>query len=83
MDVEAAQQLSQSMASNADSINQAAASLTSQLHSVQWIGADGDTFRNDWDGTYHPQLNNIVTALQDRSTHVSQEAQQQLDASGS
>jgi uncharacterized protein YukE len=83
MDVEAGQQLSRSMAQNADNINQAAAALTSELHSVQWIGADGDTFRNDWDGTYHPQLNNIVAALQDRSSHVAKEAQQQLDASGS
>ena len=82
MDVEAAQQFSRSLSLYADQISQAVSALSSELVSVQWVGSDGDRFRSDWDGSYRPQLSSIVSALQDRASHLALEAQAQLEASG-
>lgn len=82
MDIEQVLQLATSMQNNAEQISQATSQLTGQIDSTQWMGQDQSTFRSDWDSTYRPQLNNVVQALQDRCSHLKQEAAQQQQASG-
>jgi uncharacterized protein YukE len=82
MDIDQVEQLANSMQQNAEAINTATATLTSQIDSTQWTGQDQSTFRSDWDSTYSVQLRNVVNALNDRYTHLRSEAEQQRQASG-
>jgi len=82
MDIEQVEQLAASMTQHGQQIDDAARVLTTQIDGTHWLGQDNQTFRQDWDSIYRVQLNNIVQALNERSTHLKQEAQQQQQASG-
>jgi uncharacterized protein YukE len=83
MDVDAVEQLARAVQQTADTIDQTARQLTSQLNSATWIGSDGQRFRDEWQGTDLPGLTSIVNRLRDDATRLTAEAQSQRDASAS
>ncbi|MGI5242977.1 hypothetical protein [Dactylosporangium sp. CA-139066] len=83
MDVSAVRTLANQLSAKADEIETIAGSLSSQLDGTQWLGADADSFRGDWQNTHRTQLQNVAGALRDASTRASQNATQQEQASSS
>jgi uncharacterized protein YukE len=83
MDISAVRGLATQLTAKADEIEQIANTLSGQLDSAQWLGADAEKFRGDWHNTYRAQLHNVAGALRDASTRASHNATQQEQASGS
>lgn len=83
MDIEAVRSLAGHLNAKAEEIDSLAAALTSELHGVQWIGSDGDAFRNEWELTYRSQLHAVSSALREASTTANANAAQQARASSS
>jgi uncharacterized protein YukE len=81
MDVGAVRILAGHLSGRADDIDSLAASLSTELAHVQWIGDDADGFRHDWETTYKVQLHNISVALRDAGSRATFNATQQQDAS--
>jgi hypothetical protein len=81
MDVEAVRLLASQLSAKADEIDTIANALTTQLGNVQWLGMDADTFRGDWNTSYHTQLQTVSSALRDASTRATNNAAQQEQAS--
>jgi uncharacterized protein YukE len=82
MDVPAVRNLATQLSAKADEIESIMSALTSQLHSVQWMGSDADTFRNDWQSVHRVQLTAVAQALRDAATRANNNATQQEQASG-
>jgi len=80
MDVAAIRTLAHQMSTAATDISNHANTINNALQSAQWNGTDANNFRQDW-GTHFQNLNTIVQALNDASTHASQNADQQEQAS--
>ncbi|WP_104139347.1 WXG100 family type VII secretion target [Arthrobacter sp. ZGTC131] len=55
--------------------------LSSALIGTEWKGPDADRFRSDWESQHAANLAKIAQALEEASRQVSQNAQQQEDAS--
>jgi uncharacterized protein YukE len=83
MDVDAVEQVARAVQQTADTIDQASRQLTSQLNQASWMGADGQRFRDEWQGTDMPGLTTIVNRLRDDATRLNAEARTQRDASAS
>jgi len=83
MDVPAVRNLATQLSAKADEIETIMSVLTSQLHSVQWLGSDADMFRNDWQSVHRVQLTSVAQALRDASMRATTNANQQEQASGS
>lgn len=83
MDVPAVRNLAAQLTAKADEIESIATLLSSQLDGIQWVGADADGFRGDWQSTHRTQLHTVATALRDASTRATSNANQQDEASGS
>ena len=81
MDTGAVRTLAGHLGTKAEEIDSLTAALTSELDGVQWMGTDGDTFRNDWHTTYRNQLSTISSALRDASSRAVSNAVQQEEAS--
>jgi uncharacterized protein YukE len=81
MDINAARDLVRVMNGDADTINQLTARLTQHLEGTPWYGPDAQRFRSDWSGQYVPALQNVVRALQENATILSQQAEDQERAS--
>jgi uncharacterized protein YukE len=83
MDVPAVRNLATQLSAKADEIESIMSVLTSQLHSVQWMGPDADNFRNDWQSVHRVQLSTVAQALRDAATRANNNANQQEQASSS
>ena len=51
--------------------------ITSQTSSTQWVGPDGDDFRNDWTNQIVPSLRKVATQLQDHAARARRDADAQ------
>jgi uncharacterized protein YukE len=49
--------------------------INGSLGSTWWIGPQADTFREEWSGSFLPNLNNLATALGQCATNVQQHMQ--------
>lgn len=58
-----------------------ASSLQGQIQSAPWRGADGARFRQDWNGSYRPSLERVVSSLRHNSKLLLQHADEQEKAS--
>jgi uncharacterized protein YukE len=81
MDVQAVRTLASQLNAKAEEIDTIANALSNQLNGVQWVGADGDSFRNDWQSQHRSQLQTVATALRDAATRANSNASQQEDTS--
>jgi WXG100 family type VII secretion target len=53
-------------------VDQLAATISSQLASTWWVGPAGDRFRSEWEGEFKPMLARLSTALQECAAEVGQ-----------
>jgi|SoiMetStandDraft_2_1073263.scaffolds.fasta_scaffold332271_2 hypothetical protein len=83
LDVEAARDLSRNMGSTADNMNQMMQQLSNLLNNVEWRGSDADNFRNQWQGSAMPQLNQIIEMLRENGTNLARQADEQERVSSS
>jgi uncharacterized phage infection (PIP) family protein YhgE len=81
MDIEAGRQSAQTIAQGASQLEQLTAQLTNSLTQFEWIGPDADRTRQTWESEHRTHLTNIVSALNDFSTLINQEAQSQESVS--
>lgn len=81
MDIAGVRQLAILLGQKADEIDQIKATLTSQLGSTQWVGADRERFAGDWSGQYSTALTNVSNALRDAMNTANRNAQEQETAS--
>lgn len=56
-------------------VEQLIAAINSSLGSTWWIGPQADTFREEWSGSFQPNLTNLATALGQCATNVQQHMQ--------
>jgi uncharacterized protein YukE len=83
MDVQSVRTLASQLNAKAEEIDTIANALSNQLNGVQWVGTDGDAFRNDWQSTHRSQLQQVSAALRDASTRATSNANQQEETSSS
>lgn len=83
MDVQGVRNLGQLMTQKAEEINAAVNQISSQLHSVQWVGNDANQFRSEWDGTHRAALQRACEALRDAANKAKHNADQQEQTSAS
>jgi WXG100 family type VII secretion target len=82
MDPAAAKALAGKMTKTAETINQAVQALTSAVDGVNWKGPDAERFKQDWRGSCAPSVKKVADMLRTHATKLTQEAQQQAQASG-
>ncbi len=57
--------------------------LTNQIQGIQWQGSDQQQFLSTWQEASNQLMNRIHQVLQDTATHLTQEINQQTQASAS
>ena len=57
--------------------------LTNQIQGIQWQGSDQQQFLSTWQEASNQLMNQIHQVLQDTATHLTQEINQQTQASAS
>ena len=81
-DVEEMDRLAKAFEQEAKAIQAAISKINGKVSGVWWKGRDADQFRSDWSGQFKPGLQKVVTALEQVSRQVKNEAQQQRITSG-
>jgi uncharacterized protein YukE len=81
MDIEAGRQSAQVIQQGSSELEQLTNTLTQSLESFQWIGPDADRTRQTWQSEHRTALTNISQALQEFSTLINQQAQEQEQVS--
>lgn len=60
-----------------------ALSLQNQIMAAPWKGADGERFRQDWNGNHRPSLDRVVNSLRNNAKLLLQNADEQEKSSAS
>ena len=81
MDIEAGRQSVQTIQQGSQELEQLTNTLTQSLESFQWIGPDADRTRQTWQSEHRTALTNISQALQEFSTLINNQAQEQEQVS--
>ena len=82
MDVEAGRQASQQINQGSQELEQLSSRMTQVIEGFEWIGPDSDRTRDQWRGEYVTTLQRITQSLQEFSTLIDTQAQEQEDVSG-
>lgn len=64
-----------------DQLRTMTSQLGGQVHQAWWQGTDADRFRADWDGQFTQQLNTMCVRLDETATLVTNQANNQRQAS--
>jgi uncharacterized protein YukE len=81
MDIEAGRQSAQTIQQGSQELEQLTNTLTQSLEGFQWIGPDADRTRQTWQSEHRTALTNISQALQEFSTLINNQAQEQEQVS--
>ena len=83
MDIEAVRQLAQMLNQKSGEIRDIMNQLNGQIQSSNsiWVGNDAEQFRNDWQSSHVPALNQVAEGLEQASQRAAQNAAQQEQAS--
>lgn len=81
-DVEQLDDLARLFNQSAEQLGTIISQLDGCVGSVWWQGPDADVFRNEWQGQFKSQMANLSEALVQTGGHVTQQANQQRQASG-
>ncbi|WP_139977687.1 hypothetical protein [Nocardioides litoris] len=81
MDTESVAALAQQLAEVAERVRDVETRLSSGLATTEWVGADRERFRSDWEGQHVVALRQAAEALDDASRLASSEVAQQDHAS--
>jgi hypothetical protein len=81
MDIEAGRQSAQVIQQGSSELEQLTNTLTQSLEGFQWIGPDADRTRQTWQSEHRTALTTIAQALQEFSTLINNQAQEQEQVS--
>jgi uncharacterized protein YukE len=81
LDVQQVNQLGDKLHQASTQIKDIVHQLNSALHGTQWVGHDGDQFRDEWTSQHVTQLNNVATALEQAGTQAKKNASAQEQTS--
>jgi hypothetical protein len=81
MDIEAGRQSATVISQGASQLEQLTQQLTSSLEGFQWVGPDAERTRSTWQSEHRTQLTNITQALNEFSTLINNQAQEQEQVS--
>lgn len=81
MDIEAGRQSAQVIQQGASELESLTNTLTQSLEGFQWIGPDADRTRQTWQSEHRTALTTISQALQEFSTLINAQAQEQEQVS--
>lgn len=81
-DVDALEELAFTFDREARTIERLLDQIRGKVETVWWKGKDAETFRDEWDSEYRPQLMKIMHAFDHAHIRLIREAQEQRQASG-
>ena len=81
-DVEALDQLARRFNEEAQKIQQAISTISSQIDTTWWQGPDAERFRNNWQSSFRGQLQRIGESLGQAAQQCKRQADQQRQVSG-
>ena len=81
MDVEAGRQSAQQITQGASELEQLTGRLTQVIEGFEWIGPDAERTRQAWQSDYRTMLTQVVNSLQEFSTLINHQAQEQEQVS--
>lgn len=81
MDIEGGRQSAQQITQGAGELEQLTARLTQSLESFEWVGPDAERTRTSWNSEYRTMLTQVVAQLNDFSTLINNQAQEQESVS--
>jgi hypothetical protein len=77
MDVEAGRQASQQINQGSQELEALSGRMTQVIDGFEWIGPDADRTRDTWKSDYVAMLSKVTASLQDFSTLINNQAQEQ------
>lgn len=81
MDVEAGRQSAQQINQGAQELEALTGRLTQVIEGFEWIGPDAERTRQSWQSDYRTMLAQVAGSLQEFSTLINQQAQEQEQVS--
>ncbi|GAA4695934.1 hypothetical protein [Nocardioides nanhaiensis] len=81
MDVEAGRQASQQITQGSQELEQLTGRMTQVIDGFEWIGPDADRTRDSWKSDYVTMLTRVSQSLQEFSTLINNQAQEQEQVS--
>ncbi|WP_340539581.1 hypothetical protein [Nocardioides sp. GXZ039] len=81
MDVEAGRQASQQINQGSQELEALTGRMTQVIDGFDWIGPDADRTRETWKGDYVTMLQRVTQSLQEFSTLINTQAQEQEQVS--
>ena len=81
MDVEAGRQASTQITQGSQELDQLTQKMTTVIDGFDWVGPDADRTRDQWKSDYVAMLSKVSTSLQEFSTLINNQAQEQEQVS--
>ena len=81
MDVEAGRQASQQINQGSQELEALSGKMTQVIQGFDWIGPDADRTRDTWSSGYVTMLQKVTQSLQEFSTLINNQAQEQEQVS--
>lgn len=81
MDVEAGRQASQQITQGSQELEALAGRMTQVIQGFDWIGPDADRTRDTWSSDYVTMLQRVSQSLQEFSSLINNQAQEQEQVS--
>jgi hypothetical protein len=81
MDVEAGRQASQQINQGSQELEQLSQRMTQVIEGFEWIGPDAERTRQSWQSDYRTMLAQVTNSLQEFSTLINNQAQEQEQVS--
>lgn len=81
MDVEAGRQASQQINQGSQDLEALSGRMTQVIQGFDWIGPDADRTRDTWTSDYVTMLQKVTQSLQEFSTLINNQAQEQEQVS--
>lgn len=81
MDVEGGRQASQQISTGSQELEQLKVRMTSVIEGFEWVGPDAERTREAWQSQYVTALTQVGQSLQEFSTLINQQAQEQEQVS--
>ena len=81
MDVEAGRQASQQINQGSQELEALSGKMTQVIQGFDWIGPDADRTRDTWSSDYVTMLQKVTQSLQEFSTLINNQAQEQEQVS--
>lgn len=81
MDIEAGRQASQQITQGSQELETLTGRMTQVIDGFEWVGPDADRTRDSWKSDYVSMLTKVTQSLQEFSTLINNQAQEQEQVS--